>query len=144
MIGMVLIGHGRIASEMVAGIEHVLGKQPLLRAVDVQADDDLARTRQKLQHALAGADTGDGVLLLADMFGGTPCNIALDCMRENMEVISGFNLPLLIKAASMRRTERNLKTLARAVVQAGQNYICLISELAPQESSEQEHHQPHA
>lgn len=128
MIGLVLIGHNRIASEMKAAVEHVVGEQPLMLALDVEADAPIEMLGEKLRAMLRAADVGDGVLLLADMFGGTPCNIAMGCLEPGrVEVISGFNLPLLIKAATLRSQEADLAALAEQVVQSGRHYMCRAS-----------------
>lgn len=124
MIGMVLIGHARIASEMLNALQYVLGEQPLVKAIDV----DHRQTPEKLTEALYAAaqrcDVGDGVLILADMFGGTPCNVAMGCLEAGrVEVISGFNLPLLIKAATLREQEHDVVQLAQHVAEAGRRYI---------------------
>jgi len=137
MIGIVLIGHNHIASEMLAGVEHVVGEQPLMQALDVFKDADPATVTKSLQSMIQACDTGEGVLLLADMFGGTPCNIAMGCFQAGrVEVISGFNLPLLVKAASQRRKEKNLATLADTVLESGRSYICQASKMiGPQVST---------
>ncbi len=128
MIGIVLIGHNRIASEMQAAVEHVVGEQPLMKAVDVGGDTEPEEVVAGLQAVIRACDVGHGVLLLADMFGGTPCNIAMGCFEAGrVEVISGFNLPLLIKAATLRGEERDLLRLAERVLQSGRQYMCLAS-----------------
>ncbi len=124
MIGIVLIGHERIASEMLSAMEHVVGKQPLIETLDVhdgQTPDELTRC---LQAKIRACDLGKGVLLLADMFGGTPCNIAMGCLQAgHVEVVSGFNLPLLIKAATLRNKQTELEALAEQVVESGRLYM---------------------
>jgi len=124
MIGIVLIGHERIASEMLSAMEHVVGKQPLIEVLDVldhQGPDELM---QMLQAKIRACNLGDGVLLLADMFGGTPCNIAMGCLQAgSVEVVSGFNLPLLIKAATLREKPGELGQLAEDVVASGRLYM---------------------
>ena len=128
MIGIVLIGHNHIPSEMIAAVKHVVGEQPLMKALDVTADcnpEDISRELLSLIHS---CDVGHGVLLLADMFGGTPCNIAMGCFEPGrVEVISGFNLPLLIKAASLRSSESKLVELAAQVLESGRKYMCQAS-----------------
>ncbi len=133
MIGIVLIGHARIASEMKLAVEHVLGEQPLMVAMDVLESSDSQALREKIAHIVKQCDTGYGTLIFADMFGGTPCNVALTCLKEGeCEVISGFNLPALIKAASDRITcqkkHMSLSMLAHDVVASGQQYMCLASD----------------
>ena len=136
MIGMVLIGHEHIASEMLAAVEHVVGKQPLTAVLDVAGDDNPDLLKQQLDELIRRCDVGDGVLLLADMFGGTPCNVAIAALRPGeTEVVSGFNLPLLIKAATLRKSLNDLAALAQQVVEAGRQYMCLPSHLMGDEPS---------
>jgi len=129
MIGIVLIAHTRIASEMLAAAEHVLGKQSLIMALNVENSDQPDQLHDQLLKILRQTDTGDGVLVFADMFGGTPCNVALSAVeKSNVEVLSGFNLPSLIKALSLRQQPSSLHELAKEVVTSGQQYICLASD----------------
>ena len=124
MIGIVLIGHARIASEMRRALEHVVGEQPLVETLDILSNDNLDKLSKTLQSKIRACDVGQGVLVLADMFGGTPCNIAMGTLQAGrVEVISGFNLPLLIKTATLRKTEKNLAALAEQVVKAGRQYM---------------------
>lgn len=136
MIGIVLIGHERIASEMKAAIEHVLGKQSLLEAMDVLNSSHTEQLQKQLSELIQQCDEGDGTLVFADMFGGTPSNIALTCLRSGQcEVLSGFNLPALIKATSERQLcQQNnitLPELAKDIVVSGQQYLCLASDFMP-------------
>ena len=129
MIGIILIAHARIASEMLVAAEHVLGKQSLIMSLNVEDSDRPDQLHDQLQKMLQQTNTGDGVLIFTDMFGGTPCNVALSLISEgNVEMISGFNLPSLIKAISLRRQPGSLHELAREVVSSGQQYICLASD----------------
>jgi len=128
MIGIVLIAHARIASESKKTIEHVLGEQPFLTAIDVEDSDQIDDSLERMKTAIKQCDTGDGVLVFADMFGGTPCNIAQSSALVGCEVISGFNIPSLIKAVSERSSARDLKTLARNTVKTGKQYMCVTSE----------------
>jgi PTS system mannose-specific IIA component len=124
MIGIVIIGHGRIASEMRDALEHVVGKQALVETLDVLNNDDLDGLTNKLHLLARACDVGHGVLFLADMFGGTPCNIAIGCLKAgHVELISGFNLPLLIKAATLRKSVKNLSAFTQQVMQAGRQYL---------------------
>lgn len=136
MIGIVLIGHARIASEMKLAVEHVLGEQPLMAAIDVFEPSDTGALQEKLAHLVKQCSAGYGTLIFADMFGGTPCNVALTCLKEGeCEVISGFNLPTLIKATSDRmmcqKNHISLNMLAHDVVASGQQYMCLASDFMP-------------
>ncbi len=124
MIGIVLIGHSRIASEMLIALLHVVGEQPLIASVDATDDSSPEELAVVLKQTIKACDVGQGVLLLADMFGGTPCNVAMGCLQAgSVEVISGFNLPLLIKATTLRHREKQLSVLAKQVVKAGRQYI---------------------
>jgi len=124
MIGIVLIGHARIASEMLEALQYVVGEQPLMEAMDVTSDSGPELLADALETKVQNCDVGQGVLLLADMFGGTPCNVAMGCLQAGrVEVVSGFNLPLLIKAATLRQHVSSLPELAHKVVRAGRQYI---------------------
>ncbi|NWF38501.1 PTS sugar transporter subunit IIA [Mariprofundus sp. NF] len=124
MIGIVLIGHACIASEMLKALEYVVGEQPLIDAIDVvtgQSPEELAKA---LDTRIRACDIGDGVLVLADMFGGTPCNVAMGTLAKGqVEVVSGFNLPLLVKAATLRSSAHDLAAFAEQVVEAGRMYM---------------------
>jgi mannose/fructose-specific phosphotransferase system component IIA len=128
MIGIVLIAHAKIASESKKTIEHVLGEQPFLTAIDVEDSDHIDQSLELMKLAIQQCDAGDGVLVFADMFGGTPCNIAQSSALAGCEVISGFNIPSLIKAVSERAAATDLKTLAQDTVAAGKQYMCVTSE----------------
>ena len=127
MIGMVLVTHGHPATEFRAALEHVVGPQKHLATVSIGPDDDMERRRQDIVAAVALVETGAGVVLLTDMFGGTPSNLAISVMDgPGVEVVAGVNLPMLIKLASVRETS----TLAQAVAQAqdaGRKYIYVAS-----------------
>ena len=129
MIGIVMIGHAQIASQMKEALQHILGEQPLIAAVDISEEKSSESLTAHLKMKIRSCDVGDGVLLLADMFGGTPCNIAMGCLQAGqIEVVSGFNLPLLIKAATMRKHVDSVSALASHVVEAGRQYICMSSD----------------
>ncbi|MFM2042308.1 MAG: hypothetical protein RLY86_884 [Pseudomonadota bacterium] len=129
MIGMVLVTHGRLAEEFIAALQHVVGEQPQVRAVCIGPDDDMEQRREEILARVAECDTGDGVVLLTDMFGGTPSNLAISVMdRATVEVIAGINLPMLIKLASVRKTE-GLRKAVQAAQEAGRKYINVASSL---------------
>ena len=129
MIGMVLVTHGRLAIEFIAALEHVVGPQNHIAAVCIGPEDDMERRRQDILRAIAEVDTGKGVVLLTDMFGGTPSNLAISVMdKAKIEVIAGVNLPMLIKLAGLRETE-NLPAAVRAAQEAGRKYINVASQL---------------
>ncbi len=134
MIGLVVVAHERVAEAMLAALEHVMGPQSLTAALSVGVDADISADTNELQRRLESVikrcDSGDGVLLFADMFGGTPCNLALACMRNaKVEVVSGFNLPMLIKAASLRQSLNDLSLLARQSRESGRQHMHIASEL---------------
>ena len=129
MIGIVLVTHGRLAIEFVAALEHVVGPQVQVAAVCIGADDDMEQRRQEILSSISTVDTGEGAVLLTDMFGGTPSNLAISVMdRAKIEVIAGINLPMLIKLASLRQTETLEKTVLGAQ-EAGRKYINVASQL---------------
>jgi PTS system mannose-specific IIA component len=129
MIGMVLVTHGRLAAEFIAALEHVVGPQRNIRAVCIGPDDDMEARRQEIIEAVGAVDEGDGVVLLTDMFGGTPSNLAISVMeRANVEVIAGVNLPMLIKLAGMRDSD-NVGAAVAAAQDAGRKYINVASAL---------------
>jgi len=137
MIGIVLIGHAHIASEMLIALQHVVGDEPLIDSMDVSADSNPDMLPEVLKAKIQACDVGDGVLLLADMFGGTPCNIAMGCLQVGrIEAISGFNLPLLIKAATLRHQEQNLAALVEQVVTSGRRYIQRASHMTAMQHAE--------
>jgi len=129
MIGMVLVTHGRLAAEFIAALEHVVGPQRNIAAVCIGPEDDMERRRQDILHAIAEVDAGKGVVLLTDMFGGTPSNLAISVMdKARIEVIAGVNLPMLIKLASLRESE-SLSAAVRGAQEAGRKYINVASQL---------------
>jgi PTS system mannose-specific IIA component len=129
MIGMVIVTHGRLAAEFIAALEHVVGPQRDVAAICIGADDDMEQRRQDILRAVRDVDSGDGVVLLTDMFGGTPSNLAISVMdRPKIEVIAGINLPMLIKLASLRQTE-GLANAVRGAQEAGRKYINVASQL---------------
>ena len=134
MIGMVVVAHEHIGEAMLGAVEHVLGPQALTAALSIGSDadiqSDIDKGQERLHTLIKRCDAGDGVLLFADMFGGTPCNLALSSIEEgNVEVLSGFNLPMLIKAATLRQTLTDLHLLARQARDAGRYHMHLASEL---------------
>ncbi len=127
MIGIVLVTHGKLAQEFLAALEHVVGKQEQTRAISIGPEDDMEARRAEILAAVDEVDSGEGTILLTDMFGGTPSNLAISVMdRAKVEVVAGVNLPMLIKLASVRTTE----SIASAVLQAsdaGRKYISVAS-----------------
>lgn len=135
MIGMVLVTHGRLAEELIAALEHVVGPQANIAAVCIGPDDDMEQRRAQILESVGRAEEGNGVVLLTDMFGGTPSNLAISIMdKANVEVIAGVNLPMLIKLASVRQTE-SLEDATHDAQEAGRKYINIASRLLTQEDT---------
>lgn len=132
MIGIVIVTHGKLGIELLNAMNHVVGTQAQARAIGIGAEDDLDNCRDEILAAIKDVNTGAGVVLLTDMFGGTPSNLAIASMpRTHAVVLAGVNLPVLVKLASVRST-MTLLDAAREAEMAGRKYIQLISEtLAP-------------
>lgn len=129
MIGMVLVTHGRLAEEFVAALEHVVGPQQNILTVCIGPEDDMEQHRQEILRRISEVDDGRGVVLMTDMFGGTPSNLAISVMsKAKVEVIAGVNLPMLIKFASVRENE-SLDDAVASVQEAGRKYINVASRL---------------
>lgn len=127
MIGLVIVTHGRLAEEFVFAMEHVVGPQNAVEAICIGPEDDMERRRQDILEACSRVNAGDGVILLTDMFGGTPSNLAISVMEQTKaEVIAGLNLPMLIKLASVR-TRQNLEECVACAQEAGRKYISVAS-----------------
>lgn len=127
MIGLVLVTHGRLAEEFVAAMEHVVGRQDLVRAIAIGPDDDMEERRVEIVRAVEEVEDGEGVILLTDMFGGTPSNLAISMLgKGNIEVVAGINLPMLIKLASIR-SGKPLDEVVAAAQEAGRRYINIAS-----------------
>lgn len=128
MIGVVLVTHGRLAEEFRQAVEHVVGPQEQFRTVSIGPEDDMEQRRREIVEAVAETDTGEGVIVLTDMFGGTPSNLAISVMEPGrIEVIAGMNLPMLIKLSSARRC-----TMEQALTEAqnaGRKYINVASQV---------------
>ncbi len=129
MIGIVLVSHGLLAQEFVSALEHVVGKQDQMASISLYSDDDIEVKREEILKAVQSVDKGKGVVILTDMFGGTPSNLAHSLLdRSGVEIIAGMNLPLLIKLASVRK----IKSLKEAVLdaqEAGKKYIHVASHI---------------
>lgn len=127
MIGVVVVSHGRLADEFVAAAEHVLGPQDQMRAVAIGPYDNMEERRAEIIDAVRAVDRGDGVVILTDMFGGTPSNLAISVINQvKIEVIAGVNLPMLIKLAEVR-DRMPLPEAALAAQDAGRRYIRVAS-----------------
>ncbi len=129
MIGVVLVTHGRLADELKAATEHVVGVQTAFLTVCIGPQDDMEVRREDILAAIKAVDAGQGVILLTDMFGGTPSNLAMSILgKGKVEVIAGMNLPMLIKLASVR-TNRPLEEAVIEAREAGRKYINVASQL---------------
>lgn len=127
MIGLVLVTHGRLAEELRSAMEHVVGKQRAVCTVCIGPDDDIEGRRSEIQNCIREVDSGDGVVLLTDMFGGTPSNLAISAMdRAGVEVIAGVNLPMLVKLAKVRSAQP-LAEVVDCAQSAGRKYIAAAS-----------------
>ncbi|MEZ6001642.1 PTS sugar transporter subunit IIA, partial [Hyphomonas sp.] len=103
MIGIVVVSHGKLSKELVSATEHVVGEQARFKSISIEAEDDIEARREQIRDTAKACDVGLGVIILTDMFGGTPSNLAMSIMNSgNIEVISGVNLPMLIKLAEVR------------------------------------------
>ncbi|MDI9407936.1 MAG: PTS sugar transporter subunit IIA [Candidatus Pacebacteria bacterium] len=133
MIGMVLVTHGKLANEFIQALEHIVGKQTGCVAVCIEAEDDMEQRRQEILDQVNRVNQGQGVILLTDMFGGTPSNLAISLLdKAEVEVIAGLNLPMLIRLARLRESE----SLSEAVIQAqeaGRKYIAVASRILEDE-----------
>ena len=129
MIGLVLVTHGGLAVELIRAMEHVVGPQENTAAVCIGPNDDMEHRRADIQKAVSSVETGEGVIILTDMFGGTPSNLAISIMEaKSIEVIAGVNLPILVKLASIRSTLDLQSAIAKAQ-EAGRKYINVASQL---------------
>ena len=128
MIGLILVTHGNLAKEFLAATEHVVGPQERVAAICIGADEDMEVRRKDIEAAIVACDDGHGVIMLTDMFGGTPSNLAISLLRPNVEVIAGVNLPMLIKLASVRKTMK-VAAAVEAAQEAGRKYIAVASKM---------------
>lgn len=129
MLGIVIVTHGKLANEFQLAAEHVVGKQPQIGTVCIGPGDDAEESRRQIIAAVKEADSGKGVIILTDMFGGTPSNLAISLMgKGEIEVIAGINLPMLIKLVSVRK-ETPLRQAALLAQEAGRKYINVASNL---------------
>ncbi|HEX2256701.1 MAG TPA: PTS sugar transporter subunit IIA [Afifellaceae bacterium] len=132
MIGLVLVTHGKLAAEFRAALEHVVGAQEACETISIGPDDDMEERRRDIMEAVGRVNDGAGVILLTDMFGGTPSNLAISVMDPGrIEVVAGVNLPMLIKLASVRDTP--LDEAALAAQEAGRKYINVASRILSSE-----------
>jgi mannose PTS system EIIA component len=129
MIGLVIVTHGRLADEFIHAMEHVVGKQSYIEAICIGPDDRMDSRRNEIAAAVTRVETGTGVIILTDMFGGTPSNLAISLLQEGkVEVVAGLNLPMLVKLARIR-IDCNLHKAASAAQDAGRKYINIASQV---------------
>lgn len=129
MIGLVIVTHGELAIELKRATEHVVGPQEAIKTICIGPDDDMERRRDDIRKAVDDVESGRGVILLTDMFGGTPSNLSISMLREDkVEVLAGVNLPMLIKLAEARR-DASLSEAAQKAKDAGQRYIAIASRI---------------
>ena len=135
MIGLVLVTHGRLATEFVVAMEHVVGPQHAIAPICIGPDDDMESRRADIANAIAEVDSGRGVIVLTDLFGGTPSNLAISLMKPGkVEVIAGINLPMLIRLEGARRT-MNVGDAVAAAREAGRKYISVASEVLGEQAA---------
>lgn len=124
-----MVTHGRLAAEFISAMEHIVGPQPGVEAICIGPEDDMEARRAEIADAAARVEEGKGVILLTDMFGGTPSNLAISLMgRKNVEVIAGINLPMLIRLASVRK-DMGVAAAVEAAQEAGRKYISVASKI---------------
>ena len=129
MIGLVLVTHGRLAAEFIVAMEHVVGPQERVEGICIGPDDDMETRRDDIAQAIARVDDGSGVIILTDLFGGTPSNLAISLMKsDRIEVIAGVNLPMLIRLEGARKT-MDVRAAVAAAREAGRKYISVASEI---------------
>lgn len=129
MIGLVLVTHGNLALEFISAMQHVVGKQEQVEAVCIGPEDDMEMRRAEILKKVESVNKGDGTIVLTDMFGGTPSNLALSIMEKaKVEIIAGINLPMLIKLCSLRK-DKSLKESVAGAQEAGKKYITVASQL---------------
>lgn len=129
MIGLVLVTHGKLAEEFISAMQHVVGPQDQVRSVCIGPEDDMEMRRTEILNKVSEVDNGSGAIVLTDMFGGTPSNLAISIMdKAKVEIIAGINLPMLIKLASLRK-DKSLKEAVEGAQEAGKKYINVASKL---------------
>lgn len=134
MIGLILVTHGNLAEEFVNAMQHVVGRQEAVATVCIGPNDDMERRREEIAERIAEVNSGQGAIILTDLFGGTPSNLAISLMRAGeVEVIAGINLPMLIRLAKARSC-MTVRDAAIAARDAGRNYITIASEYLRQET----------
>jgi PTS system mannose-specific IIA component len=134
MIGMILVTHGRLAEVFVHAMEHVVGEQADVATICIGPNDDMEARRREIANAIKRVDSGSGAVILTDLFGGTPSNLAISLLKKGKtEVIAGINLPMLIRLAGARK-DMDLTAAVSAAREAGRNYITVASEYLGQDA----------
>jgi len=134
MIGLILVTHGRLAEEFIHAMEHVVGQQEAIVAVCIGPNDDMEMRRSEIRKAIRTVNTGEGAIILTDLFGGTPSNLAISLLKAGeVEVLAGINLPMLIRLATARKS-MDITAAVTAARDAGRNYITIASEFLGQEA----------
>lgn len=129
MIGIVIVTHGNLAHEFKLALEHIVGPQQHMQTINIMADDNMENRRKDIEQAVQTVDSGSGVIILTDLFGGTPSNMAISLMQdEKVEVIAGINLPMLVKIAGLRET-KTIAEVAELSQEAGRKYIHVASKV---------------
>ena len=129
MIGVVLVTHSKLAFELISALEHIVGPQEKIAALCIGPEDDIDQRRKEILKYIHDVDQGDGVVVLTDMFGGTPSNLAISILgKANIEVIAGVNLPMLVRLSSVRKYE-TLSQAAESAQDAGRKYINIASQI---------------
>jgi mannose PTS system EIIA component len=129
MIGIVIVTHGNLAGEFVSALEHVVGPQSAIKSISIAPSDNMEERRQAILNAASQVDSGDGTIILTDMFGGTPSNLAISVMKQGaIEVVAGVNLPMLVKLARVRE-ELSLADAIKQAQDAGRKYIHVASHI---------------
>ncbi|MEI7669277.1 MAG: PTS sugar transporter subunit IIA [Pseudomonadota bacterium] len=136
MIGIVVVSHGKLAQELIYAAEHVVGKQTKIKAICIDPEDDMEIKREEIISAVKEVDSGKGIVILTDMFGGTPSNLAISIIGKfDVEVIAGVNLPLLVKLASIRSTIPVSEAIIMAQ-EAGRKYINIASNMLSKDNKD--------
>ena len=134
MIGLILVTHGRLAEEFIHAMEHVVGRQDAVVPVSIGPNDDMEAKRSEIRKAIRKVDSGNGAIILTDLFGGTPSNLAISLLDAGrVEVLAGINLPMLIRLSSARKS-MDVMSAVTAARDAGRNYITIASEFLGQEA----------
>lgn len=130
MVGAVIVTHGHLAKELVEATERIVGSTRAIRAVSIDWDDEVADARRQIEEAIRDVDAGKGVLIFTDMFGGTPTNVSLAFLeKDRVEIVTGVNLPMLIKLTSLQKSDQTLLEIAKEVRDRGQKSVYVASEI---------------